>query len=202
LREGVARGTNATFHLPMLTKHAAERPVRWTQTVLVDEDGRAQSVLVSGAVAPETPTGTANEADEANPAFERHESVDRAAAATTFDAGTAAATPFQVTPGPGNGIVRESTRRAYPYRQLVAAHQAGVPPERLAFQEAQFHDISAGGVSFRMPSRPTFDTVVLALGVPPNLHYISAQVVNVAEFEDDGCIAFHVGCKFIERLRS
>ncbi len=35
LREGISHGKSTRFDLTMLTKHAAQRPVHWTQTVLV-----------------------------------------------------------------------------------------------------------------------------------------------------------------------
>jgi PAS domain S-box-containing protein len=211
LREGVAQGTSAAFDLNLLTKHAAQRAVRWTQTVLLDDFGQAQSVLVSGTPLPEN-----DHADSTNRSDPHHE-IEQRELAQEIASGSAtsqprasvnhaagrpddASHPFQAINEPGFDSARSSPRRAYPYRQLVAAQKPGVSPDRLAFEEVQFHDISAGGVSFRMTARPMFDTVVLALGVPPNVHYISAKIVNVSDFHEDGRTAYHVGCRFLERL--
>jgi hypothetical protein len=84
----------------------------------------------------------------------------------------------------------------------VAAMEPGVSPDRLAFSEVQFHDISAGGVSFLLEIHPNFDTVVLALGVRPNVHYISAKIVNVVEVYEDGNRRYQVGCRFLQRLHA
>ncbi len=211
LREGVVQGMSAVFDLSLFTKHAAQRAVRWTQTVLVDDFGQAQSVLVSGTLLPEDHRpGSLNRDAKAHHEAEQRALVEQIVGAPSnhpragFGQGDGsrggAAHPFQAIAEPGFDEVRSSPRRAYPYRQLVAAQKPGVSPDRLTFEEVQFHDISAGGVSFRLTNRPTFDAVVLALGVPPNVHYISARIVNVSEFDEDGRPAYHVGCRFLERL--
>ncbi len=82
----------------------------------------------------------------------------------------------------------------------MAPQKPGVRPDQLTYEEVQFYDISAGGVSFRMLKRPNYDTVVLALGMSPNVHYISAKIVNVAEYDDGGRPAYQIGCRFVERL--
>jgi PAS domain S-box-containing protein len=211
LREGVTQGGSTVFDLALLTKHAAQRAVRWTQTVLLNDFGQAQSVLVSGTLVPEDGrSGAVNRDAKTHHETEQRELVEQIAAApfnnpragvSQGDGSRGRGTqPFQAIAEPGFDAVRTSPRRAYPYRQLIAAHKPGVSPDRLTFEAVQFHDISAGGVSFRLPYRPAFDTVVLALGVRPNVHYISAKIVSVSEFDEDGGTAYHVGCRFLERL--
>lgn len=187
LRDSVLQPTGpGTFELTLLTKHGARRRMRWTQTVLMDDYGQAQSVLISGSLVPEE---------------QRPDTSPRSKSAGSAAHGdTASLQPFQAIAQPGFDGVRTSPRRAYPYRQRVAPLAPGVSPDQLPFEEVQFHDISAGGVSFRMVRRPAYDTVVLALGAAPNVHYISARIVNVAEVDEGGETAFHVGCRFLERL--
>ncbi len=96
--------------------------------------------------------------------------------------------------------LRSSPRRAYPYRQQVAPFINNVLPTRGEFSEVQFRDISAGGVSFVLDHPPAFDMVVLALGCPPNFHYVSARVVNVAEELHKDGHNFIVGCCFVGRV--
>lgn len=197
LREGTAQGDSAAnFELVLLTKRGARRPARWTQTVLMDDFGQAQSVLISGSLLPDELRADAGNRSGKSAA---RAAVDRAGAA---DGSREGVQPFQAISQPGFDGVRSSPRRAYPYRQRVAPLTPGVRPDQLPFEEVQFHDISAGGVSFRMVRRPDYDTVVLALGVAPSVHYISARIVNVAEVVEQGVLGFHVGCRFLERLQA
>lgn len=195
LRDSVIQpGGPTIFELALLTKHGARRRMRWTQTVLMDDYGQAQSVLISGNSLPEEQRTEPGQRGGKTPSAAALGGADRAAG------GGSGAQPFQAISQPGFDGVRSSPRRAYPYRQRVAPLQPGVAPDKLAFEEVQFHDISAGGVSYHATRRPGHDTVVLALGAAPNVHYISARIVNVSEVQEDGETAFHVGCRFIERL--
>ncbi len=94
---------------------------------------------------------------------------------------------------------RSSPQRTFPYRQRVAKFEPGRAPETLDFTEVQFEDISAGGVSFFLNSRPEFEKVVLALGAAPNLHYIAAQITSVGDLSRDGARLFKIGCRFLDR---
>jgi len=106
--------------------------------------------------------------------------------------------PFQEMRDPG-APVRSSPRRAFPYRQRIAPFEPGKPLATLPFVEVQFEDISAGGVSFYLDYHPDFETVVLALGAGANLHYLTANIVNVTEMARSGKRHFKIGCRFLER---
>ncbi len=95
---------------------------------------------------------------------------------------------------------RASPRRAYPYRQSVAPILHGKLPTKDQFIQVQFRDISAGGVSFLINQRPAFDALVLELGCGPNVHYMSAQIVNVVDTVTPSGPMFLVGCRFLNRV--
>lgn len=128
--------------------------------------------------------------------------AEASAAMLAATGGASQPNPFHTISDANFASARSSPRRAYPYRQLVAALEVGVSPDQLSFTEVQFLDISAGGVSFRLETRPAFDMVVLALGVRPNVHYIRAKIVNVSPQEEGGRSVYHVGCRFLERLQT
>jgi PAS domain S-box-containing protein len=95
---------------------------------------------------------------------------------------------------------RSRPRRPYPYHQLIAPVLAGQLPPRNAFVHIRCHDIASGGFSFSSPTPPTVDSYVVALGNPPSLTYLVAQVVHVTRVERNGQRSFLVGCTYTGRV--
>ncbi len=82
----------------------------------------------------------------------------------------------------------------------MAPIASGKLPTKDQFIQVQFRDISAGGVSFLIGHRPEFDALVLELGCGPNVHYMSAKIVNVVETSTSTGPMFLVGCRFLNRV--
>ncbi len=95
---------------------------------------------------------------------------------------------------------RSSPRRDYPYRQKIAPVFNGVTPSPRRFREVQFRDLSTGGVSLYLDKAPTFDELVVSLGIPPDVSHVRARVVHVRPVEVDGETKYLVGCRFIGRV--
>ena len=178
------------FETDLMTKRGERRRIRWSQSVMLDEHGQAQSIVVSGSDL----TGQKRLENELEQSRTQSEKMQRAIndllsqlnageprskALAAAQEGTSQ--PFQAVSESGVEHKRSSPRRRYAYRQLVAPMVDGVLPNRGQFSEVPFRDISAGGVSFVIDHRPAFDMVVLALGCPPNLHYVTARIVKITE---------------------
>ena len=87
-------------------------------------------------------------------------------------------------------------RRAYPYKQRIAPVIEGKLPAHDEFEEVNCRDISAGGFSYFTPLKPDFKEIVVALGFPPSLTYLSADVMHGRPTEYDGQDESHAvsGC--------
>ena len=63
------------------------------------------------------------------------------------------------------------------------------------------NDIGAGGFSFLTHRPLPSDGVVVALGNPPKLTYLTAKVVHVNRVEYQGRWVFLVGCTYTGRMQ-
>jgi hypothetical protein len=95
---------------------------------------------------------------------------------------------------------RTSPRRAYPFVQKIAPWSGDAPPSPKQFFRVQCKDIAEGGIAFFMERLPDFENLVMALGHPPKLTYITARVVRVAGVQHNGRHQYLVGCRFTGRF--
>ena len=139
----------------------------------------------------ETTDSAARDADEqGNPTHDRNR--------PTHD--SAASDPFQRAPVGGIPSERRNRpRRSYPYHQQVAAVVDGELPGREDFSTIECNDIGAGGFSYISSSPPRSESLVVALGTPPMLTYLVAQVAHVTRVEDDDQRKYLIGCNYIGR---
>jgi len=108
--------------------------------------------------------------------------------------------------------------------QRIAPWDGGPLPEDDAFLAVRCYDLTQGGFSFFLPTRPKFPFLVAAFGQPPELIYVGAEVVrcsrvllhasglvdpihdratHVSYRSPDGQLAqpmILVGCRFVKRL--
>jgi hypothetical protein len=91
---------------------------------------------------------------------------------------------------------RTAQRYAFGVEQHVAPIFAGEIPTLDSFLRVRCTDISSHGFAFYQETRPHFEELFVALGLPPNLIYLSAQVVHTELIEICGALAFRVGCRF------
>lgn len=121
---------------------------------------------------------------------------------------------------------RRSRREPFPLVQRIA-HAAGRKvPEQEAFFPIRCRDLSTRGFSFIVEGRPQFKSLVLALGSPPDVLYIAAEVRHCTDVlvEPSGRVEVShtkeaqadcpgpgnrgarpgvlVGCEFVQRLEA
>jgi hypothetical protein len=76
---------------------------------------------------------------------------------------------------------REGLRQPFLVVQRIAPgfHQE-IPPDS-AFMEIRCHDLTQSGFSFLLPQAPDFDRLVAALGRPPSVIHVAAEVLHCSE---------------------
>lgn len=212
LREGVSP---VEYESILLTKHSDRRQIAWSYSAMRDRKGSITSVVATGIDV--TAQRQAEErAARAEQAAERvqatiNELLQRTSqeAEATFAAATrgfpekdedphgsaAGRSPITV-----NAERRRRPRRSYPCRQWIAPMFGERVPSRNDFAEFECNDISSGGFSFWSPGPPQSESVVVALGSPPKLTYLSAQVAHVTRCEHNGQRMYLIGCSYTGRV--
>jgi hypothetical protein len=119
---------------------------------------------------------------------------------------------------------RDRLRHAFRWRQRVAALSKPGVPDESEFIDVQCCDLSRQGFSFLFPGPPDFHMLVASFGRPPEVIYVSAEVVRTtsvlahtsgdiepcaaadaeprpAESDDERPAPMVlVGCRFLQRL--
>jgi PAS domain S-box-containing protein len=189
--EGVYRpGTTVEYESQLLTKHAQRRNIAWSCRGMFDRAGKLEWIIATGL--------DITQQREAQEKARRAELI-----AEQARTGSAAAPPqagtFSPMPVPTGGERRRRPRRAYPYTQEVAFFLDGKLPSRAEFIAVRCNDIAAGGFSFFAPAPPPSDSLVVALGTPPKIAYLTAQVAHVTRTEHRGERMFLIGCNYTGR---
>jgi PAS domain S-box-containing protein len=192
----------------LLTKHSDRRQIRWSHSVVRGPGQSIESVLVTGI-----DVTAQREAEEKAAQAEQAAAAARSASlAKQEDSGPASASPGLAAPGsapvsdtvalpgPINAERRARRRLSYPYRQRIAFIADGKLPAEAEFAEVQCNDIAAGGFSFVSAKPPQSEMLVVALGTPPHLPHLTAQVAHVTRVVREGRRMYLVGCSYIGRV--
>ena len=91
---------------------------------------------------------------------------------------------------------RKSKRFAYSVVQSLATYDGANLPKKSDFRQVNCRDLSATGISFLFPSRLESEHVLFALGKPPQLFYVTAQVISCRPAPR----GFIVGCSFLTKV--
>ena len=97
---------------------------------------------------------------------------------------------------------RMKPRRPFPYSQNIAYMPGSGYPCEEDFFEVRCRDIAAGGFSYVSPMPPQTKRLVVALGSPQHLTYLTARVVHVTQLVEDGEMFHLVGCQYTGRAPS
>lgn len=97
---------------------------------------------------------------------------------------------------------RMKPRRPFPYCQNIAYMSGNSYPCEDDFFEVRCRDIAAGGFSFVSSMPPKTDRLVVALGSPRHLTYLTARVVHVTQAVENGETVHLVGCQYTGRAPS
>jgi PAS domain S-box-containing protein len=207
----------------LLTKQSERRRIRWSYSALPGPDGSADSIVATGidvtverqaeerAAAAEQAARTARSAvgqtPDSVPDETADEPLDAAAEAARFPAAKPETPPrarraraAPEFPIPINRERRQRQRLAYPYRQRIARIIDRRLPAKGEFAEIKCNDIAPGGFSFMSRKPPESEMLVVALGTPPNLTYLTAQVAHVTRTERGGEHVYLVGCSYVGRI--
>jgi len=89
-------------------------------------------------------------------------------------------------------------RHAYPAVQPIAFFDGKTLPTRDMFEEVTCYNLSAGGVAFFWAEEPPTRQIVIGLGTPGKLTFLTARVAHVTpqHGEDKG---FLIGCALTGR---
>jgi hypothetical protein len=95
---------------------------------------------------------------------------------------------------------RGRQRRSFPRVQFIAPLVDGRMPQESTFREVQCHDLSARGFSYLTPRPPECTHLVVGLGTPPTLLYLTAEVKHYSTVLHGDQSVYLVGCLFTGRM--
>jgi PAS domain S-box-containing protein len=210
LRSGKSPVEYETF---LLTKHGVRRRIAWAYTVQNDSDGSIRSIIATGVdvtaqrEAEQQLEKSQEQVTEAQATLD--EIMERVDSKDLELLGISDSQNDDPAPGSYVGTEvpdelgadrRQLARRAYPYKQRIAAVVDDRLPEEDRFEEVDCRDISAGGFSYLADVEPNHTAIVVALGVPPSLTYLAADVLHARPTEHNGQPTFVVGCRYTGRI--
>ncbi len=211
LRDGKS---SVEYEAYLLTKHSQQRQIAWSCSAIMAGDGTVERIIATGVditeqrqaeAKAEQAVEIANKARRAMAralvAAERRGARLSAGASGEAQAADGSQASDQSGSLPPSAQIerRRHPRRSFPYKQRIAAVLDGRLPDRETFADVQCRDIAASGFSFHSPTAPASDTLVVALGVPPKVTYLVAQVVHVTRLEKDGLKKYVIGCQYVGR---
>jgi len=201
-------------------KNADRRRIAWSYAAVHRADGSIESIVASGsdAAAKRRPSQPAHSVgDRGSPTDATTAEVPASPFGGTREspppknqddfAMAEAEAEDRMVPGAGlpPGLVtsdrRRAPRRSYRYRQLIAPVVDDTLPDRHEFTEVECNDIAVGGFSFLSSKPPQSDTLVVALGAPHRLIYLTAQIVHINRVRRDGRWNYLVGCCYTGRAQ-
>ena len=184
----------------LLTKHSKRRCIAWSFSMTADADGEPKSVIATGVDITEQREAEQRATKAEEVAEKARQSLRRIADA---DSGSEdvlqASRPFGELPQPPNVERRKRPRRSYPYLQKIAPVIGGKLPDQDDFGNVQCNDIAAGGFAYFSDSAPPSDILVVALGVPPKVTYLTGKVAHSTKIRRNGRDQFVIGCNYTGR---
>lgn len=206
-RDAIARLTTTgppfALEATLLTKHSEHRTIAWRFAASPASGNESQAFMLTGIDI--TKQRRAEErAERAKKALAHLRSTDIGAAdgdrrpdSLPSESGRSGelASGHRVT----ETERRLKPRRPFPYQQNIAYMSGNAYPVEDDFCEVRCRDIAAGGFSFVSAEPPRNERLVIALGSPRHLTYLTARVVHVTEGLEDGETAHLVGCQYTGR---
>jgi len=208
LRQGT---TPIRYESSLLTKHSERHRVAWSCAAITGPGGTIESVVATGIdltgqrVAEQRAERSEEVSGKTRQVMEESSNAASGRASGESACEASPATNNQIydslnrLPGIINRERRSRPRRSYPYSQSIAPIFEGKLPDRNAFTRIECNDIGAGGFSFLSSKPLDSDTLVVALGNPPDLTYLIAQIAHVTRVEQDGKHKYLIGCNYIGR---
>jgi hypothetical protein len=101
---------------------------------------------------------------------------------------------------PGGKNRRRSARKPFSRWQWIAPLHSGVLPTLQQFYQVECCDLSNGGISLYVATPPQFSSLVIGLGDPPDMKYVTARIVRVLPMRRNGRDVYQLGCQFMGRI--
>jgi PAS domain S-box-containing protein len=206
-RDAIARltasGPPFALEASLLTKHSERRIIAWRFVATPALENKTQSFLLTGIDI--TMQRRAEErAERAKKALAHLRTADAVMRDRDGDPFRASGRSGELASGRRltEAERRLNARRPFPYRQNVAYLHGDTCPSEDDFVETQCRDIAAGGFSFLSPRPPASDRLVVALGSPRHLTYLTARVIHVTQVAEGDEIVHLVGCQYTGRAPS
>lgn len=206
-RDAIARlataGPPLALEASLLTKHSQRRVIAWRFAASPAVNNAKRCFLLTGIDI--TKQRRAEErAERAKKALAHLRPADPAAWGKNGPECEPSGRSGELASGrrPTESERRLKPRRPFPYRQNVAFMTGLSYPREDEFIEVRCRDIAAGGFSFVSPQLPESHRLVVALGSPRHLTYLTARVVHVTEFVENNTTGHLVGCQYTGRAPS
>ncbi len=205
LRQGLSP---VEYESLLLTKRSEQRWISWSYAAVPAPDGSIESIVATGIditaqrQAEQKAAKAEHLAESARLAMERMVGLPSGQIQEGAPAGEGGLPDPDAPEAATAPVHRERRRRprlSYPYRQLVGPIVDGKFPSKEEFSEIECNDIASGGLSFLSDQPPPSKRLVVALGNPPKLTYLTAQVVHVTRVDRDGRYVYLVGCNYTGR---
>jgi len=184
MKEAIAQAASAqrrVFHEShLLDKHFNRRGMLWTVSPVIDEAEAVTELIVVGVDVRPVP-----EAKNAGGAQQRKADQRATLGRKTSPARQANGREKRIFP-----------RKAFGWTQMIAVQTSNSLPNRANFIPVRCRDLSAGGISFFLDSKPQFRNIVVELGVPPEQKYMAAEIVRIEETVENGKTCYVAGCSF------
>ncbi len=185
----------------LLTKHSEQRQIAWSYNILPEGDGAPETILATGIDV----TDQRQAEEKARCAVQ---AAERPLQSASMDSSKGLApqnhSPEHASAAAQSALLNDERRgrqrRSYPYRQSIAPMLNGQLPDPAAFYLVQCNDIASGGFSYLAAKPPQSDAIIVALGAPPSLTYLHAQIAHVTRIRRDGQWMYLVGCSYTGRV--
>lgn len=187
LRAGARKVKREAF---FVDKQGAERRVSWTFAKLHDGDSTGPAILATGIDITVQYTSL-KELEQMN----RSKALDVASSSSQWlmpDDLKLGETPDR----------RRHDRRPFQCIQMVAPCLEGKLPKLSHFRDVRCYDISPGGFSFLLGTRPSFEDLVAAFGANNSRLYLRARVRHVTPITFENRKVLLVGCEYVGRVRA
>lgn len=188
LRGGARKAKREAF---FVTKQGSERRVSWTFAKLHDGDSTGPAILATG-IDITVQYNSLKELDQVN----RSKVMD--AAESSSNQWLTPEEP-KVTETPER---RRHDRRPFQCIQMVAPCVDGKLPKLSQFRDVRCYDISPGGFSFLLGTRPGFEDLVAAFGANNSRLYLRARVRHVTPITFENRKVLLIGCEYVGRVRA
>ena len=188
LRAGARKAKREAF---FVDKRGAERRVSWTFAKLHEGDSSGPAILATGI--------------DITVQYESLKELEQQNRAKIMHVGGSSSSQRSQIEYPALNEPQERRRhdrRPFQCIQMVAPCLEGKLPKLSHFRDVRCFDISPGGFSFLLGTRPSFVELVAAFGANNSRLYLRARVKHVTPITFENRKVLLIGCEYVGRVRA